>query len=390
MNSNYFHSGTTISTLGLSSTLNCRMNDINDTTDGARLEFIRLILSSKLDVVRCILEAGATVNWVRHDGFLHGSPLHSAARRGNLPAVRLLLEYGADVSLKASNRQWTALHYAADGAKAEHYEICQLLLERGANCDERDSEGRTVFMHAVMRDNSRVAKLLLDHGANCTEVDHKGWTVLHHAVRSGDSTFIQSLLDHGDFTEPQGVMDVVQTLHVLIDNGAHDKFHDSSFLRMVAAGNVNEEVKNVLIQHVAKMPYLNLKVSEYALQTILNSECYGKHYQRCVEEIDSMRGTRFYNDLPLSALLRSNRVISGYARNEDLVKALEGNDYCSKFPIYFSSLKRRFYVEVERQRLRAPAIKILSCIFNFSDPFHPVNQKVFSFLRDEDLQFLHM
>ena len=47
------------------------------------------------DIVRLLLERGAHPRWNEPDA-PHGTSLHSAARRGNLPMVELLLDHGAD------------------------------------------------------------------------------------------------------------------------------------------------------------------------------------------------------------------------------------------------------------------------------------------------------
>lgn len=78
-------------------------------------------------------------------------------------------------------------------------------------------------------------------------------------------------------------------------------------------------------------------------------------------------------------------MISGYARNETLVKALNNEDYHSMFPNFFYSLKVKFDAEVHEQRLRRPAAKILASVFKFADACHPVLQEILTFLSDKDL-----
>lgn len=421
------------------------MNRINGAAD-PRYNFIRVLLDD-LNEARRILRAGARINWARSDCFLFPAPLHSAARTGNLPLVRLLLEYGAGVSLKAGTRQWTALSYAARGTTPEHYAICQLLLERGANCNEQDSCGETALLAAISCRNIKCAQLLLDHGADITPLNKYGMSLLHYAAKTGDENVIQFALDQGIdmecrdnddrtalhhavmYSKPEGcelllkrgalvntrssktghtplslvlillgissigsghlANHFIRKLHVLLEYGARvtDKYLGTSMLELAVALTLHEVVKNVLIEHMAKMKFLNLNMDAHDLPTIENQE----YYNRCLQEIATMRGTKFYNELPLShILLKSKQVISGYARNEEILKALEGKDYYSEFPIYFSYLKRRFDVEVEKQRLRAPAVNILSRVLKINDPFHPVNQKIGGYLRDEDLKFLQM
>jgi ankyrin repeat protein len=59
------------------------------------------------------------------------TPLHSAARLGDIEIVTLLIKDGADVSAKDSDGV-TPLH---DAVEAGHAEIVELLLVKGADTD---------------------------------------------------------------------------------------------------------------------------------------------------------------------------------------------------------------------------------------------------------------
>lgn len=103
-----------------------------------------------------------------------------------------------------------------------------------------------------------------------------------------------------------------------------------------------------------------------------------------------MAETKFYNDVSiLDILTGTKRAISAYARNEELVQALQMNDYDKKFPEYFSWLKKKFYDEVNRERFRKTAAKILTNVFCFNGSFHPVIQKIVDYLQYKDLVFLN-
>lgn len=97
-----------------------------------------------------------------------------------------------------------------------------------------------------------------------------------------------------------------------------------------------------------------------------------------------MNVTKVYDNLAiLSVLMNSDKVISGHAKNEELIKVLDEKDYENTFPIYFTWLKKRFDVEVKKQRLRKTAAKILSNLLNLNDPNHLVNQNILNYLPDE-------
>lgn len=127
------------------------------------------------------------------------------------------------------------------------------------------------------------------------------------------------------------------------------------------------------------------------LTIIDNKNCYKKHYQQCFEELQFMKTTKVYNNVSIfNIVMGSEKKISGYARNEELIEALEKGNYEVQLPIYFPSLKKRFYPKVDKHRMRLPATKIASDVFNFNDPIHQVNQKILDYLSDDDLKFLEM
>lgn len=405
-------------------------------------------LDGNLVEARRRLEEGFDVNWPgNYDMY---PPLHRAAATGNLPGVQLLLEYRADVSLKECDRQWTALHCALAEASDHQYNIVKLLLESGASANDRARNGTTPFHVALGHNRMECAQLMLDHGADITAVDNKGSTALHYAAARGDAELTQFVLElgidiessddndysvlqcavghgtpeicefllkrgamvnrkssktghtpmslalsHSEYAnrQPEFALQVVQILHVLLDHGAQvaDEFQGKSILEITTAEDGCELFSNALMQHMAKIKCLNLKVAKQCdLRVIENKDCYKEQFQKCLQEIEVMKETKFYNNLPISILCNSDNVISGYARNEELVKVLDNEDYVSRFPIYFTLLKNRFDAKVLEQKLRGPAAKILRNIFKFNDPFHPVNQAILSFLSNEDLKNLEM
>lgn len=87
------------------------------------------------------------------------TPLMMAALRGNLAAVRALLDKG----VPARREGWSALHYAATGPSAD---AVQLLLERGAEIDARSPNGSTPLMMAARYGSEASVVLLLQRGAD--------------------------------------------------------------------------------------------------------------------------------------------------------------------------------------------------------------------------------
>lgn len=94
------------------------------------------------DVVRALVQAGANVD--ARDGVKHCTPLHMAARRGNVGVARALLDCGANLELRDSLGD-TPLRRSVNCNKIE---VARLLLARGADPRSRGSKALTPIQAA--------------------------------------------------------------------------------------------------------------------------------------------------------------------------------------------------------------------------------------------------
>ncbi|KAL8866258.1 MAG: hypothetical protein Q9174_006405, partial [Haloplaca sp. 1 TL-2023] len=78
----------------------------------------------------------------------------------------------------------------------EHKDIVELLLEKGADVNARNTTDRTPLQEAFMHEQPGIAKLLLEKGASVDTADDELWTPLHQAS-ADNSPLINELLDMG-------------------------------------------------------------------------------------------------------------------------------------------------------------------------------------------------
>jgi ankyrin repeat protein len=158
------------------------------------------------------------------------TPLHVACLHGQLAAVQVLIDAGADVNAKnsygaftpgdlgavfsSSSHQdpvsllsvhgvdtrdmkngYTPLHLCLFANR--HKEIMQLLVAKGADVNARASSGATPLYFAVLRDQPDDVKFLIDKGADVNLPDAYGGTILDAALQLQYGSMIQILVDHG-------------------------------------------------------------------------------------------------------------------------------------------------------------------------------------------------
>ena len=190
-----------------------------------RIRGDRLHVEATVEMRALLLEHGAN------------DDLHSATRRGDLEAVRRLLDSGRLVNAQDDEDGTTALMVAVRqdkkdmaalllerranvdlqnrfGRSALMTAVCkrygekvmaELLLERGANVDLQRNDGKSALMVAVIYPSDRkgVAKLLLERGADVDLQDTEGMTALSLAIERKKKDMTALLVEHGASADVQ-------------------------------------------------------------------------------------------------------------------------------------------------------------------------------------------
>jgi len=130
-------------------------------------------------------------NLLRSHGGYSGS-IHSAAKGGNIEAIKQYLAEGGDVDVKNGDGR-TLLHYAAETGQIE---IIKLLINIGADMNVKDTDwGHTPLHYAVLKAHKNTAELLIEEGADVNAKSRFGRTPLDKAKRHPETADL--LRKHG-------------------------------------------------------------------------------------------------------------------------------------------------------------------------------------------------
>lgn len=117
-----------------------------------------------------------------------GEDLLAAVRKGDIAAVRALLDKGANVNAKSPYGA-TPLFFAADRG---HTEIAKVLIERGADVSIKDTfYGASALTWAAMKERTEIIKLLLAKSPSGVE------DVLEMGVEKGNVEMVKVALETG-------------------------------------------------------------------------------------------------------------------------------------------------------------------------------------------------
>ena len=121
------------------------------------------------------------------------TPLLRAAKAADIPAMRLLLDKGADATLATRNGVTPLMIAAGVGTKEEDttgrrkverdvVEALRLCLAAGGDINAADTRGQTALHGAALQGLDQVVRFLAEHGAMLDAKDKRGFTPLDAAL----------------------------------------------------------------------------------------------------------------------------------------------------------------------------------------------------------------
>lgn len=154
-----------------------------------------------------LLQNGAEIDALGGD--LVATPLQWAARNGFIYVIQLLIEWGADPTIRDS-QGYNSLHLVTHSSgvmpllyllnlpdQDDEISSGSASRKKGVSVDSVDSSGHTALMWACYQGDAISVSLLLRHNANANARDDAGLTPLHWAVVRANRTIIRKLVEAG-------------------------------------------------------------------------------------------------------------------------------------------------------------------------------------------------
>uniref|UniRef100_A0A6U5I3U4 Uncharacterized protein n=1 Tax=Corethron hystrix TaxID=216773 RepID=A0A6U5I3U4_9STRA len=233
---------------------------LRGTTDGDANDVFAAAKGGNLDALTDLIEADRKLLNVQDES--GWTPLHIATKEGHAPAVKYLLDTGANITVATTDD--LGLPPLMVGLKylEPDHEVVSLLKDAVTEYVKTIPHQTQAHATAASGNTSRLKELLENDGDLVERKDENGWTPLHEAVNAGQMDCVKILLEYGSNIN-------LETAHgwtpVLLakKNRNHDivdylKEHEmDARTRKVTKRRNKKNIKVVTLQHAAANGDLN-------------------------------------------------------------------------------------------------------------------------------------
>ncbi|GEM_PF-661529 len=137
------------------------------------------VKSQSVRVLDFLLASGLAVNATNYQA---ETPLHIAARIGDLNSVQRLIEAGADVRMSNAHKQTALMLAAAKGA----HELIDEFLRLEVSLNALDALGDNVLFYAIKGRKRSILKRFIDAGAWVHHLNDQHQSLMHEVAALGD------------------------------------------------------------------------------------------------------------------------------------------------------------------------------------------------------------
>jgi ankyrin repeat protein len=166
--------------------------ELNCQDQYGRTPFYLACIKGNIPALSLLKNLGADVNKLIALGF---HPIHGAIHNGHTNIIEELLKFGVSIDIKSISGH-TPLQYYCEQPDSIP-EVVGFLLSKGADINCQDASGRTPFYMACLQGNMAMMKLLKDSGADINKLSASGFHPIHGAVYNDHTNIIEELLKFG-------------------------------------------------------------------------------------------------------------------------------------------------------------------------------------------------
>lgn len=152
-------------------------------------DMLKAVDEGELNEARQLILNGANPNARGEEGY---PALMMAGEARNMAMFKMLLENGARVDGRSEKRNETTLMRRAEVGDVEAVKI---LIEYGADVNVQDRGGETPLMKATRSRKTRIVRELLEAGADMNTSDYTGKTAMDYAI-AARARKVQKLLEN--------------------------------------------------------------------------------------------------------------------------------------------------------------------------------------------------
>jgi len=120
--------------------------------------------------------------------------LYYTAREGKYLTSKYLIE---ECNIPINEKDIYGQHPLYYACREGHLNVCELLIEKGADVNLEDKYGQTCVFYAIREGHYEIVDFLLKHGLNVNKIDKKKHTPVSYAEKIGQSKIMELLLNNG-------------------------------------------------------------------------------------------------------------------------------------------------------------------------------------------------
>jgi len=285
---------------------------------------LEAVESENIQMLETAINSGANVDVTNKTW---ATALMIASEKGNSAIVQRLIEAKANINLM-DEKGTTALMRAAYRGSSGHLETMNMLIRAGARLDNKDRDGSTALINAVVGRNSSGLEILLKAQAEINIRDKAGNTPLINAIKDGfNEEIVRLLLQYG------------AELNARNDHGASAiiiaaEYCNSHHVSTLAAAGANPNLKT----NTGRTALMSLVAKNHS-SSHKTCAAYEDSVRAVIEKGADVNARDNYGVTPLmlhtwaggsseirDLLLSNGALRSDIEQNENLIKAIKAGD----------------------------------------------------------------